>query len=388
MLNDWNTMENANLLERKLLKKVSDLPIGTVIYGLDALNEVGMWVVNERCEDMVYLYDIQAYYDRTFVVKADNKELHFKDTDIQAAREYFKNKTFNSVDIDIARNSTINDLSTIEPNTSKFYFNIYPTKSKKVEVKVEIIDRKDWSARIPYDTYVLPAFNSNLSRYYPNVKKIQQIARNIHSKLKYRFKNPNEYEVCNYLIYSKDNHDKKLKTLEKLQGLPDNYNVVDIDYNKYDDKITVRIDETKVDLDTKISDGVTKLLDLQECSHCTCNTCKYHSKGTCYKNVQMMQDNTPCRSYSPYSLYKLFKAEWDKSTEEDKQTYLDYVKKSLHVNGNTITISRDKTENTVIYYTDDIDKAFERKTNEVIKANHKVTYYSRRKKNQRVVEEL
>lgn len=394
MLNNWNTMENANLLERKLLRRADELPIGTVIYGLNNLNEVSLWVVNKRCDDKVYLYETLAYAEKTYVVKTDDKEVCFKDTDIQGAREYFKNKTFNLVDIDLAENSTIkSDLSTIEPNTSKFYFNTYPiSKSKKVEVKVEIKDTDDWISSIPYNTYVLPAFNSDFSRYYPNIDRLQlqQIAKNIHSELKYRFKNPNEYEVCNYLIYSKDSYEDKLKIIDKLKNLPDNYNVVDIEYNKYNDKIIIRIDEAKVDLNTKISDGVVKLLDLQECHHCNCNTCKYHSKGICCKNVQMMQDNTPCYLYSPYSLYKLFKAEWDKSTEEDKKTYLDYVKKSLHVNGNRITISRskDSTKNTVIYYADNIDKVFEREPNEVIKANYKVTYYSRRKKNQRVVEKL
>lgn len=399
MLNNYNTMENANLLERKLLKKVSDLPIGTVIYGLDSLNEVNLWVVNKRYGDMVYLYNLSSYGENTFVVKADDKEVYFKDTeDIQIVKEYFKNKTYNLVGINLARNNTIrNDLATIEPNINRFYFNteLISAKSKKVKVKVERVNTNNWYDSIPYDTYVLPAFNSDLSEYYPSVKRIVQIAENVYSELKYRFKNPNEYEVCNYLIYSKDSHDKKLKTLEKLQRLPDNYNVVDIDYNKYSDKITVRIDEAKVDLDTKVSDGVTKLLDLQECHHCNCNTCKYHSNkysskeyqpnGICRKNVQIMQNNTPCHLYSPYSLYKVFKTEWDKSEEEDKQTYLDYVKKSLHVNGCRIVISR---EDNVFYYTNDPDKVFDRKPNEVIKADYKETYYPRRKKNKRVVEKL
>ena len=104
-----------------------------------------------------------------------------------------------------------------------------------------------------------------------------------------------------------------------------------------------------------------------------------------YLPFQIMQDNTPCHLYSPYLLYKLFKAEWDKSTGEDKQTYLDYVKKSLHVNSHRIVISR---EDNVIYYTDDSDKVFDRRPNEVIKADYKETYYPRRKKNQRVVEKL
>ena len=400
MLKDWNTMENANLVERKLLKRVDKLPIGTVIYGLDSLNEINLWVVNKRYGDMVYLYNLSSYGENTFVVKADDKEVYFKDTeDIQIVKEYFKNKTYNLVGINLARNNTIgNDLAAIEPNTSRFYFNTYPvsTKSKKVEIKVEIVDTDNWYTRIPYDTYVLPAFNSDLSRYYPNkAKRIAQIAKNVHSKLKYRFKNPNEYEVCNYLIYSKDSHDKKLKTLEKLQGLPGNYNVVDIDYNKYSDEINVRIDEVKINLDTKLSDSVIKLLDLQECHHCNCNTCKYHSykysskeyqpNGICCKNVQITQNNTPCYLYSPYSLYKLFKIEWDKSAEEDKQTYLDYVKDSLYFNGCRIIISR---EDNVIYYTDDSDKVFDRKPNEVIKADYKVTYYPKRKKNKKVVEEL
>lgn len=396
MLKDWNTMENSNLIERKLLKRVDELPIGTVIYGLDSLNEVNLWVVNKRYGDMVDLYNLSSYGKKTFVVKADDKEVYFKDTeDIQVVKEYFENKTYNSVEINFARNNTIvNDLAVIEPNTNRFYFNTYPVsrKSKKVEVQVEIVDTDYWYTCIPYDTYVLPVFNSDLSRYYPNEGRIAQIAKNVHSELKYRFKNPNEYEVCNYLIYSKDSHNKKLKTLEKLQRLPDNYNVVDIDYNKYSNKITVRIDEAKVDLDTKVSDGAVRLLDLQECHHCNCNTCKYHSKskeyqsnGVCSKNVQIMQNNTPCHLYSPYSLYKVFKTEWDKSTEEDKQTYLDYVKKSLRVNGCRITISR---EDNVIYYTDDPDKVFDRNPNEVIKADYKETYYSRRKKNQKVVEKL
>lgn len=354
-------MENANLLERKLLRRVDELPIGTVIYGLDNFNEITLWVVNKRYGDNVYLYNLSSYGEKTFVIEADDEEVYFKDTeDIQVVKEYFKNKTFNSVDISLAKNNTIeSNLSIIEPNTSRFYFNTYPTKSKKVEIKVEIVNTNNWVTRIPYNTYVLPVFNSDLSKYYPNsLKRMQQIAKNIHSELKYRFKNPNEYEVCNYLIYSKDSYEDKLKMIDKLKNLPDNYNAVDIEYNKYNDKIIIRIDETKVDLNTKISDSAVKLLDLQECHHCNCNTCKYHSKGICCKNVQMIQDNTPCHLYSPYSLYKLFKAEWDKSTEEDKKTYLDYVKKSLHVNGNKITISgsKDSTKNTVIYYTDNIEK--------------------------------
>ena len=60
MLNDYNTMENANLLERKLLKRVDELPIGTVIYGLDSFNEVNLWVVNKRYGDMFYLYNLSS----------------------------------------------------------------------------------------------------------------------------------------------------------------------------------------------------------------------------------------------------------------------------------------------------------------------------------------
>ena len=87
MLNDYNTMENANLLERKLLKRVDELPIGTVIYGLDSLNEVSLWIVNKRYGDMVYLYNLSSYGEKTFVVKADDKEVYFKDTeDIQVVK--------------------------------------------------------------------------------------------------------------------------------------------------------------------------------------------------------------------------------------------------------------------------------------------------------------
>ena len=203
--------------------------------------------------------------------------------------------------------------------------------------------------------------------------------------MKYRFKNPNEYEVCNYLIYSKDSHDKKLKTLEKLQGSPNNYNVVDIKYNKYSDEIAVRIDEVKVGLNTKISDVAVKLLDLQECRHCNCATCEYKVNGGCSKNIQMMQDNTPCRLYRPHSLYKLFKAEWDKSIEEDRQTYLDYVKDYLYFDDHRVVI---KKEDNVTYYTDNTDRVFDRNPNEIIKADYKKTYYPRRKKNKFVIEEL
>ena len=62
MLKNWNTMENANLVERKLLKRVDELPIGTVIYGLNSNDrKVGLWVVDERCGDTIYLYSPQAY---------------------------------------------------------------------------------------------------------------------------------------------------------------------------------------------------------------------------------------------------------------------------------------------------------------------------------------
>lgn len=403
MLNNYNTMENANLLERKLLKKVSDLPIGTVIYALNNVNEVSLFVVNERCGDNVYLYSPSSYLEREFIVKADDEKLHFKDTDIEKARIFLENKTYNSVDIIDCecRYGDRCDLSILEPNTSRFYFNTCPvsTKSKKVEIKVEIKDTDYWVTRIPCDTYVLPAFNSDFSRYYPNVGRLQsqQIAKNIYSELKYRFKNPNEYEVCNYLIYSKDSHDKKFKTLEKLQRLPDNYNVVDIKYNKYSDEVNIKIDEIRLHLNAivEIPDETIKLLDLQECRHCNCNTCKYskkyysskeyQSERMCCKNVQMMQDNTPCHLYSPYSLYKVFNTEWNKATEEDKQRYLSFVKDYLYFDGHRVII---KKEDNVTYYTDNTDVVFERKPNEIIKADYKVTYYSRRKKNRRVVEKL
>lgn len=389
MLNNWNTMENANLLERKLLRRVDELPIGTVIYGLDNLNEVNLWVVNKRYGDVVYLYNLSSYGEKTFVVKVDNKEVSFKDTeDIQVVKEYFKNKTYNLVGINLAKDNIIgNDLATTEPNTSRFYFNTYPisTKSKKVEVKVEIVDTKNWYTRIPYNTYVLPAFNSDLSKYYLNkVKRMQQIAKNIHSDLKYRFKNPNEYEVCNYLIYSKDSHEDKLKMLDKLQYLPIyNYNVTDVHYNTYDDKLTVRIDDIKIDLnaDIDVLDETVRLLDLQECRHCKCDSCKYYNGRTCIKNVQVLRNSTPCNSYSPNKQYKIFEREWNKASTEATQGYLNFVRKYSD-NERTI-ISK---EDNVTYFTD--DTVFDRKPNEIVKAKYKETYYPRRKKNKFVIEEI
>lgn len=389
MLNNWNTMENANLLERKLLRRVDELPIGTVIYGLDNLNEVNLWVVNKRYGDVVYLYNLSSYGEKTFVVKVDNKEVSFKDTeDIQVVKEYFKNKTYNLVGINLAKDNIIgNDLATTEPNTSRFYFNTYPisTKSKKVEVKVEIVDTKNWYTRIPYNTYVLPAFNSDLSKYYLNkVKRMQQIAKNIHSDLKYRFKNPNEYEVCNYLIYSKDSHEDKLKMLDKLQYLPIyNYNVTDVHYNTYDDKLTVRIDDIKIDLnaDIDVLDETVRLLDLQECHHCKCDSCKYYNGRTCIKNVQVLRNSTPCNSYSPNKQYKIFEREWNKASTEATQGYLNFVRKYSD-NERTI-ISK---EDNVTYFTD--DTVFDRKPNEIVKAKYKETYYPRRKKNKFVIEEI
>ena len=258
MLKDWNTMENANLIERKLLKRVDTLPIGTTIYGLNPNNnEVGLWTVDERCEDTIYLYHPQAYIERTFIVKTDDEELQFKDTDICKAREYFKNKTYKHVNIKMGETTVLET-----PNISRFYFNVNPISKKSYEVKIETIDTRYWEDRIYYKTYVLPAFNSEIEPYYPNVKNLPQIAENVYSQLKYKFKNPNEYVICNYLIKSNDSHEDKLKMLDKLQYLPIyNYNVTDICYTTYDNELTVRIDDAKIDLnsDIKVLDETVRL---------------------------------------------------------------------------------------------------------------------------------
>lgn len=388
MLKDWNTMENANLIERKLLKRVDALPIGTVIYGLDNFNEVNLWVVNKRYDNMVYLYNLSSYGEKTFVVQSDDKEVYFKDTeDIQVVKEYFKNKTYNSVEISLVKNDTIgNDLATIEPNTSRFYLNTYPisTKPKKIKVQVEIVNTNSWYTRIPYGTYVLPAFNNDLSEYYSNVKKLRHISESIYSQLKYKFKNPNEYEICNYLIKSNDSHEDKLKMLDKLQYLPIyNYNVADVCYNTHDNELTVRIDDTKIDLNSDIDvlDKTVRLLVLQECRHCKCDNCKYYNGKTCIENVQVLKNNTPCNLYNPNTNYKIFEKEWNKASTEAKQGYLDFVRKYL--DGKDSIINR---EDNVTYFTD--DTVFDRKPNETVKAKYKQTYYPRRKKNKFVIEEL
>lgn len=381
MLKNWNTMENANLVERKLLKRVDELPIGTVIYGLNPDdNEIGLWVVDEKVDDTIYLYSPQAYIERTFIVKTDDdEELQFKDTDICKAREYFKDKTYKYVDIQSGKT-----MASETPNLSRFYFNVYPTSKKSYEIKVETIDTRNWVNRIHYKTYVLPAFNSEVEPYYPNVENLQQIAKSVYSRLKYRFENPNEYEVCNYLIKSNDSHEDKLKMLDKLQHLPIyNYNVTDVCYNTHDNEITVRIDDTKINLnaDIRVSDGTVKLLDLQECRHCKCSGCKYNSEKTCLKNVQIFRDSTPCRLYSPDRLYEAFNTEWDKATIEAKQGYLNFVKK---YSDNKKTFLR--KENNTLYFTD--DTVFDRKPNEIIKAKYKETYHPRRKKNKFTIEKL
>lgn len=381
MLKNWNTMENANLVERKLLKRVDELPIGTVIYGLNPDdNEVALWVVDESVDDTVYLYSPQAYIERTFIVKTDNgKELQFKDTDVWKAREYFKDKTYKYVDIKMGETTVLET-----PNISRFYFNVYPTSKKSYEIKVETIDTCHWVNRIHCETYVLPAFNSKIKPYYPNVKNLQQIAKSVYSQLKYKFKNPNEYEICNYLIYSNDSYEDKLKMLDKLQYLPTyNYNVVDIRYSKHGDELTVRIDNTKIDLKSNIDvlDETVRLLDLQEGRHCKCNNCKYYNGRTCIKNVQVLRNNIPCNLYSPNKQYKTFEKEWNKASTEAKQGYLDFVRKYL--NGRNIIISK---EDNVTYFTDDV--VFDRKPNEIVKAKYKQTYYPRHKKNRIVIEEL
>lgn len=381
MLKDWNTMENANLVERKLLKRVDELPIGTVIYGLNPDdNEVGLWVVDERVDDTIYLYSPQAYIERNFIVKTDDyEEFEFKDTDVCTAREYFKDKIYKNVDI---QNGETIVLDT--PNISRFYFNVYPTFKKSYEIKVETIDTRHWVNKIHYKTYVLPAFNSEIEPYYPNVKNLQQIAENVYSQLKYKFKNPNEYEICNYLIYSNDSHEDKLKMLDKLQYLPTyNYNVTDVRYNKYDDELTVRIDDTKIDLNSNIDvlDETVRLLDLQEGRHCKCDNCKYYNSRTCIKNVQVLRNNTPCSLYNPNKLYKIFEKEWNKASTEAKRGYLDFVRKYLDHERTIIS-----KEDNVTYFTE--DTVFDRKPNEVVKAEYKQTYYPRRKKNKIVIQEL
>lgn len=297
MLKDWNTTENANLVERKLLKRVDELPIGTTIYSLNPNdNKIRLWEVDERCGDVIYLYKPEAYIERTFIVKTDDdEELQFKDTDICKAREYFKDKTYKHVDIKMGKTTVLET-----PNINRFYFCVDSVSKKSYGVKIEIKDNtRYWVNRIHYETYVLPAFNSEVEPYYPNVENLQQIAKNIHSQLKYRFKNPNEYEICNYLIYSKDSHEDKLKMLDKLQYLPTyNYNITNVRYNKHDDELAVRIDDTKIDLNSNIDvlDGTVRLLDLQECRHCKCDSCKYYNGRTCIKNVQVLKNNIPCKT--------------------------------------------------------------------------------------------
>jgi hypothetical protein len=384
MLNDWNTMENANLIEKKLLKRVDELPIGTVIYGLNHDdNEVTLWVVDERVGDAIYLYSPQAYIERASIVKTDDgKEFQFKDTDVCKAREYFKDKTYKHVDIQSGKTTALD-----MPNRSRFDFNVYPTSKKSYEVKIEIIDTRHWVNRIHYKTYVLPVFNSEIEPYYPNVKNFQQIAKNVYSQLKYRFKNPNEYEICNYLIESKDSHEDKLKMLDKLQHLPTyNYNVTDIRYNKNSDELTVRIDNTKIDLNSNcdVLDETVRLLDLQECHHCKCDSCKYYNGRTCIKNVQVLRDKTPCSLYSPNKLYKIFEKEWNETSTEAKQGYLDFVRKYLK--NKRVIISKVSKEDNVTYFAD--GTVFDREPDEVVKAKYKQTYYPRRKKNKIVIEEL
>lgn len=380
MLKDWNTIENANLRERKLLKRVDELPIGTTIYGINPDdNEIGLWVVDKKVDDTIYLYSPQAYLERNFIVKTDDcEEFKIKDTDIRAAREYFKDKIYKNVDIQNMKATALD-----RPNVSRFYFDVYPTSKKSYEIKVETIDTRHWVNRIHYKTYVLPAFNSKIESYYTNVN-LRQIAESVYSQLKYKFKNPNEYEICNYLIKSKDSHEDKLKMLDKLQHLPTyNYNVTDVRYNKHDDELTVRIDDTKIDLNSNIDvlDETVRLLDLQECRHCKCDNCKYHNGRTCIKNIQVLKNNTPCSLYSPNKQYKIFEKEWNKASTEAKQGYLDFIRK--YVDNRRTIISK---EDNVTYFTE--DTVFDRKPNEVVKAEYKQTYYPRRKKNRIVIEEL
>ena len=387
MLNDWNTMENANLLEKNLLKKVGDLPIGTIICGLKQDNEIGLWVVCERCDNVVYLYNTKSYFDNTFIVKIDNETLYFEDYKIQDAKEYFNNKLYdNEVEIDIkARYEKMPmDFSKCEPNTRRFYFNISPVSKKQKKVEIELVDTRNWSTCIHCDTYVLPLLNSNQTPFYSRqmTEKWVKIAKSVYSQLKYRFENPNEYEICNYLIYSEDSHENKIKMLEKLQQLPDDYHVVDINYSIYRDEFTIKIDDVKIDLNTKISDGVVKLLSLQECHHCDCDNCKYKVNGVCLKNVQMLKNNTPCNLYSPSDLCKAFKLEWDGSTTEDRQDYLKFVKE--HLKDKNIII--DKEDNTT-YFTDNIDRVFNRRPSEDIIAKYKETYFPRWK-NKYIIEEF
>jgi hypothetical protein len=172
--------------------------------------------------------------------------------------------------------------------------------------------------------------------------------------------------------------------LDKLQHLPTyNYNVTDIRYNKRCDELTVRIDDTKIDLNSNIDvlDETVRLLDLQECRHCKCDNCKYYNGRTCIKNVQVLRNNTPCNLYSPNKLYKIFEKEWNEASTEAKQGYLDFVRKYLDHERTIIS-----KEDNVTYFTE--DAVFDRKPDEVVKAKYKQTYYSRRKKNKIVIEEL
>jgi hypothetical protein len=175
--------------------------------------------------------------------------------------------------------------------------------------------------------------------------------------------------------------------IDKLQHLPTyNYNVTDIRYNKNSDELTVRIDNTKIDLNSNcdVLDETVRLLDLQECHHCKCDSCKYYNGRTCIKNVQVLRDKTPCSLYSPNKLYKIFEKEWNETSTEAKQGYLDFVRKYLK--NKRVIISKVSKEDNVTYFAD--GTVFDREPDEVVKAKYKQTYYPRRKKNKIVIEEL
>jgi hypothetical protein len=133
-----------------------------------------------------------------------------------------------------------------------------------------------------------------------------------------------------------------------------------------------------------VLDETVRLLDLQEGRHCKCDNCKYYNGLTCIKNVQVLRDKTPCNLYSPNKLYKIFEKEWNETSTEAKQGYLDFVRKYLK--NKRVIISKVSKEDNVTYFAD--GTVFDREPDEVVKAKYKQTYYPRRKKNKIVIEEL
>ena len=138
MLNNYNTLENANLYEKQFLKRVGDLPCGTPIYALNNENEVAQYVIENKTGSTERLYSPRSYAKWCNEITINGEVFTFDEglDGLMKAREFFADKTFSEKDsIETRRyiSEPVNYMN--DPNTIHFYFNVYPVNKKRNDNK-------------------------------------------------------------------------------------------------------------------------------------------------------------------------------------------------------------------------------------------------------------